>query len=158
MKKIKSVYVLATEMVALYTLASCSKDSDTATPLNVNYPAAYVINGQDATVSVIKLSTGQVTGTISFPASDVITWPHHIAYHQGHLALGVPRMDFSGGHATTGSMPGKMLVLNATTSAVLENLDLPVVNHNTIYSTDGTEIWVPQMDMDGKVLVYNATT
>ena len=158
MKKINSVYVLATAIVAILTLASCSKDSNTATPLNVDYPAAYVVNGQDATVSVIKLSTGEVTGTISFPASDMITWPHHIAYHQGHLAIGVPGMDFSGGHATTGSMPGKMLVLNATTGAVLEDLDLPVMNHNTIYSPDGTEIWVPQMDMDGKVLVYNATT
>ena len=88
MKKINSVYVLATAIVAILTLASCSKDSNTATPLNVDYPAAYVVNGQDATVSVIKLSTGEVTGTISFPASDMITWPHHIAYHQGHLALG----------------------------------------------------------------------
>ncbi|WP_298223714.1 YncE family protein [Flavobacterium sp.] len=158
MKKINSIFVLATAIVALFTLASCSKDNNTATPLNVDYPAAYVVNGQDATVSVIKLSTGEVTGTISFPSSDMITWPHHIAYHQGHLALGVPGMDFSGGHATTGSMPGKMLVLNATTGAILEDLDLPVMNHNTIYSPDGTEIWVPQMDMDGKVLVYNATT
>jgi YVTN family beta-propeller protein len=158
MKKINSIYALATLIVALFTLASCSKDNNTASPLNVDYPAAYVVNGQDATVSVIKLSTGQVTGTISFAAADMITWPHHIAYHQGNLTLGVPGMDFSAGHATTGTMPGKMLVLNATTGAILEDLDLPVMNHNTIYSPDGTEIWVPQMDMDGKVLVYNATT
>lgn len=32
------------------------------------------------------------------------------------------------------------------------------MNHNTIYSPNGTEIWVPQMDMNGKVLVYDATT
>jgi len=32
------------------------------------------------------------------------------------------------------------------------------MNHNSIYSPNGNEIWVPQMDMDGKVLVYNAST
>lgn len=33
------------------------------------------------------------------------------------------------------------------------------MNHNTIYSPNGTEIWVPQMDeMNSKVLVYDATS
>ncbi|HNP32327.1 MAG TPA: YncE family protein [Flavobacterium sp.] len=155
--KLNSLYALATLTVASFFITSCSKDSNSATPLNVDYPAAYVVNGQDGTVSVIKLSTGEVTGTISFPSSAMVSWPHHISYHQGHLALGVPGMDFSAGHTTSGSMPGKMLILNAADGSIVENMDLPVMNHNTIYSPDGTEIWVPQMDMDGKVLVYNAT-
>jgi YVTN family beta-propeller protein len=44
------------------------------------------------------------------------------------------------------------------TGAIVKNMSLPVMNHNTIYSPNGTEIWVPQMDMTGKVLVYDATT
>lgn len=33
-----------------------------------------------------------------------------------------------------------------------------MMNHNTIYSPNGSEIWVPQMDINGKVLVYDALT
>ena len=47
---------------------------------------------------------------------------------------------------------------NATTGAIMVNMDLPDMNHNTIYSPNGNEIWLPQMGMNGKVLVYNAST
>jgi len=161
MKKTNSIYAIATVMVSLFTLASCSKDNNSATPLNVDYPAAYVVNGQDATVSVIKLSTGEVTGTISFPSADMITWPHHISSHENHLAIGVPGMDLSAGHSglMTAGMTGKLVVIDAMSGAIIKNIDLPLMNHNSIYSPNGTEIWVPQMDeMNSKVLVYDATT
>ncbi len=142
-------------------LSSCSKDDKMNTTLNINYPAAYVVNGEDATVSVIKLSTNEVTETIPLmgTGTDMIMWPHHISSHSNHLAIGVPGMDFSGGHSgSTTGMSGKMLILDATNGAIIKNINLPLMNHNTIYSPNGTEIWVPQMDNDGKVLVYDATT
>ncbi len=160
MKKINSVYVWTTVLIAIFTITSCSKNNAAPSALNVDYPAAYVVNGQDATISVINLNANKVTGTISFPMSEMITWPHHISYHQGKLALGIPGMDFSNGHADPGmmSMPGKLLVLDAITGSIVKNMSLPAMNHNTIYSPDGTEIWIPQMNMDGKVLVYDAST
>lgn len=144
-------------------LSSFNKDDnmDMTNPAsNVNYPAAYVVTGEDATISVIKLSTNEVTGTIPLMGTgkDMIMWPHHISSHSNHLAIGVPGMDLSVGHAVTGTMSGKLVVIDATTGSIVKNIGLTVMNHNTIYSPNGTEIWVPQMDMKGKVLVYDATT
>ncbi|MBC5864286.1 MAG: hypothetical protein Q8R22_14845 [Flavobacterium sp.] len=150
-------------IIGAILLSSCNKDDNmdmTNAALNVNYPAAYVVNGEDATISVIKLSTNEVTGTIPLMGTDtdMIMWPHHISSHSNHLAIGVPGMDLSAGHAVTGTMSGKLVVIDATTGSIVKKMGLPVMNHNTIYSPNGTEIWVPQMDMNGKVLVYDATT
>ncbi|GAA4764074.1 MULTISPECIES: YncE family protein [Flavobacterium] len=157
----KNLSIIASFVGALF-LSSCNDNDDKMDmAVNIDYPAAYVINGEDASVSVIKLSTGEVTQTIELMGSgaDMIMWPHHISSHQDHLAIGVPGMDFSAGHTgSTSGMTGKMLIINAMTGKTIENMNLPAMNHNTIYSPDGTEIWVPQMDIDGKVLVYNATT
>ena len=157
MKKI----ILSIAGAGLLIVTSCNKDDNMNMPtINVDYPAAYVVNGEDATVSVIKLSTNEVTATIPLmgTGTDMIMWPHHISSHENHLAIGVPGMDLSAGHAVTGTMSGKLLVIDAMTGAIVKNMSLPVMNHNTIYSPNGTEIWVPQMDMTGKVLVYDATT
>ncbi len=161
----KKIFFVA--FAALTILISCKKDSTTDTPstdVNINYPAAYVINGEDATVSVINLSTQEVAATIHLNAKvatmDSIMFPHHISYYSGRLALGVPGMDFSLGHSgisTTGMM-GRLLIIDAVNGGTIKNMSLPMMNHNTIYSPDGKEIWVPQMDMPGNVLVYDATT
>lgn len=163
----KNIIFIAS-IIGLLALTSCSKDENTEinvpnnTALNINYPAAYVVNGEDATVSVVKLSTNEVTATIPLmgAGADMIMWPHHISSHQNHLAIGVPMMDLSAGHSglNTAGMTGKLVVVDATNGTILKNITLPKMNHNTIYSPNGNEIWVPQMDMNGKVLVYNAST
>lgn len=155
---------LSISILGSLLLVSCNNDDNSSgmnNALNINYPAAYVVNGEDASISVIRLSNNDVTATIPLmgTASDMIMWPHHISSHEGHLAIGVPGMDFSAGH--TGmmeGMTGKLLIVDAMNGMIVENKDLPAMNHNTIYSPNGTEIWVPQMDMDGKVLVYSAST
>ncbi len=161
--------ILSVVVAGALVFISCSKkDSmDMAmdmpmTNVNVNYPAAYIVNGEDATISVIKLSTNEVTTTIPLmgTGTDMIMWPHHISSHQNHLAIGVPMMDLSAGHSglMTAGMTGKLVIIDANNGAIIKNISLPKMNHNTIYSPNGTEIWVPQMDMSGKVLVYDATT
>ena len=154
--------IFTASIIGALVLTSCNKDDNMNmdAALNVNYPAAYVVNGEDATVSVIKLSTNEVTATIPLmgTGTDMIMWPHHISSHENHLAIGVPGMDFSAGHTVTGTMAGKLLIIDAMTGTILKNMSLPMMNHNTSYSPNGTEIWVPQMDMNGKVLVYDATT
>lgn len=159
----KNLSMIASFIGAIF-LTSCSNNDDNMDmTLNVDYPAAYIVNGEDATVSVVKLSTNEVTGTIELmgSGSDMIMWPHHISSHQDHLAIGVPGMDLSAGHSglNTSGMNGKLLVIDAMDGSIIKNINLPLMNHNSIYSPNGNEIWVPQMDeMNSKVLVYDATT
>ena len=158
----KNVSIIASFVGALF-LTSCNNDDNMDMALNVDYPAAYIVNGEDATVSVVKLSTNEVTGTIELMATgaDMIMWPHHISSHQNHMAIGVPGMDLSAGHSglMTAGMTGKLLVIDAMNGSIVKNISLPLMNHNSIYSPNGNEIWVPQMDdMNSKVLVYDATT
>ncbi len=159
----KNLSIIAS-FVGAILFTSCNKNDDTMDmTLNVNYPAAYIVNGEDATVSVIKLSTNEVAGTIPLmgTGSDMIMWPHHISSHQNHLAIGVPGMDLSAGHSglNTSGMNGKLLVIDAMNGSIVKNINLPLMNHNSIYSPNGNEIWVPQMDeMISKVLVYDATS
>ena len=158
----KNVSMIASFVGALF-LTSCNNDDNTDMTINVDYPAAYIVNGEDATVSVVKLSTNEVTETIELMATgaDMIMWPHHISSHENHLAIGVPGLDLSAGHSglMTAGMTGKLLVIDAMNGSIVKNINLPLMNHNSIYSPNGNEIWVPQMDdMNSKVLVYDATT
>jgi YVTN family beta-propeller protein len=147
--------------------ASCKKKHDMGAmeEKNINYPAAYVVNGESSTISVIKLSNNTLSDSITLmgSGSNMIMWPHHIYHHQNvdmhHMTIGVPGMDLSGGH--TGGMPGmkgRVVVMDAVKGTVLKNFEVPTMNHNAVYSPDGSEIWTSLMDMAGKVLVYDATT
>lgn len=148
-------------------LSSCMKhDMDKMVEKNINYPAAFVVNGEDATISVIKLSDNTVSETIELmnhSGTHSIMWPHHIYHHpsssEHRLILGIPGMDLSGGH--TGGMPGhggKFAVLDAVKGTILKVVEVPVMNHNAVYSPDGSEIWTSQMNAAGKVLVYDVIT
>jgi len=160
-------------ILALLALSACNThDMSSMSPeLNINYAAAYVVNAEGNSLSVIDLSSQQIKETISFGevsaghgttgTADMIMWPHHIYLSPdgSKLGVGVPGMDLSGGHAggTTG-MKGRVLVLDPKTGMTLQNQQTPVMNHNAVFSPDGSEIWTSQMDEAGKVLVYNAAT
>src|SRR5262249_46024174 len=87
-------------------VASCtaSEDiSDAGTPsssssalIQVSYNALYVVNGGDASVSVINTTTNEVMGTVKYAH---IKYPHHLymSADRSHLLLSVPGMDMSGG-------------------------------------------------------------
>ena len=88
----------------------------------------------------------------------MIMWPHHIYNHENHLAIGVPGMDLSAGHSGgMAGMMGRVLILDAVKGSMVKDIETPMMNHNAIYSPDGTEIWTSQMDASGTVLVYNAS-
>ena len=170
-KKMKNVQfkltAAATVIAAVTLMSSCKKMNDMNMPTekNIDYPAAYVINGESSTISVIKLSTNTVTDSIVLMGTggSMIMWPHHVYYHASadmkHLAVGVPGMDLSGGH--TGGMAGMtggVVIVDAVKGMIVKNLSVPIMNHNAVYSPDGTEIWTTQMDMGGIALVYDAIT
>ncbi len=153
--------LIATSILAM---PSCKKHSMDSMEKNIDYPAAFVVNGESSTISVIKLSTNTVTDSIMLmDNNNMIMWPHHIYHHQSggshRMAIGVPGMDLSAGH--TGGMPGmkgRVVVMDAVTGVLNKNMEVPLMNHNSVFSPDGSEIWTSQMDMAGKVLVYDAST
>lgn len=131
----------------------------------IDYPAAYVVNGESGTISVIDLAKNNVRETIDLMGADnsMIMWPHHLSlysiFDMHRLVVGVPGKDLSEGHSGgTHDMKGKVVVVDAVKGKILKSFELPASNHNAIYSPDGREIWVSQMEMDGKVLVYDAQT
>ncbi|MES2431670.1 MAG: YncE family protein [Bacteroidota bacterium] len=161
----KNIIIGISVMILLIT--SCKKNHEVnEIEKNINYPAAYIVNGEDASISVIQLSTNYLTETINLvdhTGTHSIMWPHHVFHHKNidmhHLAIGVPGMDLSLGH--TGGMPGhggQFAIMDAVKGTISKIVTLPLMNHNAIYTPDGLEIWTSQMDMDGKVLVYDANT
>lgn len=163
-------------LCAALFVVSCKKKKHEIDPtnsdLNIDYPAAYVVNGESNTISVIRLSDNTVTETIKLgEMSDPnhggmtmgtgISWPHHIYFNPAktQLAIGVPGMDLSGGHTGgMAGMTGKIAVVDAVKGKISKVIDLPVMNHNAAFSPNGSELWTAQMQEMGKVLVYDAST
>lgn len=168
-KQLSTLLLTAVFVTATATLVSSCRKHDMSSmnnmEKNINYPAAYVVNGESNTVSVIRLSDNTVAETIDLMSngmSGMAMWPHHI-YHSVNanthqLAVAMPGMDLSAGH--TGSMAGmkgKVVVIDAVKGTTIKDLDVPGMNHNAVYSPDGSEIWTSQMG-DKKVLVLDAAT
>ena len=161
---------------AVAFLIGACKSSELVQPeLNINYPAAYVVNGESSSISVINLNTNEVAETIplakessgghgghSSSSTSVVTWPHHIyvSPDKSSLAVGVPGVDLSGGHvaAEHAGATGKVVVLDALKGQNRTVFETPFMNHNAVFSADSKEIWTTQMAENGTVLVYDATT
>lgn len=170
MKKITQISI-----VAISTFMASCKNTDTAQPvLNINYPAAYVVNGTSSTLSVINLNTNEVTDLIQLTddrsgmahsgGGKFLQYPHHIYLNpaKNQIAIAAPGMDLSEGHGTVKVLAhagmAKVALLDAVKGINVKLIEVPEMNHNAIYSFDGKEIWTSQMDEKGKVLVYNADT
>jgi YVTN family beta-propeller protein len=168
MMLLKRTCVFATMLALVMVISSCRKQKIPVMDMedkNIDYPAAYVVNGESNSLSVIDLSKNEVTETIELMGENdvMIMWPHHISLFSfldiHRLVIGVPGMDLSEGHSGgMDDMGGKILVLDAVAGKTIKSVDLPVSNHNAVYSPDGKEIWTAQMQPDGKVLVYDART
>ncbi len=170
MKKITQISVIAMS----FFIASCSKMDNAQPELNINYPAAYVVNGMSSTLSVINLNTNEVTNLIQLTdnmsgmahsgGGMFLKYPHHIYLNpaKNQISIAAPGMDLSEGHGTAEVLAhsgmAKVAVLDAVKGINVKLIDVPEMNHNAIYSPDGKEIWTSQMDAKGKVLVYDANT
>ena len=97
-------------LLPLLTLSGCGMHHmDTTAPtqplLAITYPAAYVVNAESNTLSVIDLATKQVRETITLgnpsvshmggTMMDMVMWPHHVYLSPDgtKLGVGVPGMD-----------------------------------------------------------------
>lgn len=160
--KISRAGVLAFVLSPL--IAGCAMDhasignpgSDPIAP--VASEALFVVNGGSNSLSAILVGTNTVVGTIALKNA---SFPHHLSLSPDRalLALAVPGVDLSGGHAGGGhAMAGMVLTLDATTGETKASRRFDLPNHNAAFSPDGKEIWTTQMATQGKVLVLDAGT
>ncbi len=157
----------------MIVLLSCMKMDNAQPQLNINFPAAYVVNGESGTLSVINLSLNEVSNTIQLTdnmakmshnsSSMLLSYPHHIYINsaKNQIAVAAPGVDLSAGHgsttvATHEGMSAKVAILDAVKGQNIKLFDVPVMNHNAVFNKDGSEIWTSQMDAKGSVLVYDA--
>ncbi|MDR6563740.1 MULTISPECIES: hypothetical protein [unclassified Arcicella] len=134
------------------TLGGCMNMNSDQPQLNINYPAAYVVNGESSTVSVINLNTNEVADLVQLTdgtgtqmqgmnMGKSLAFPHHIYLNASktQVAIAAPGMDLSAGHTGgMAGMTGKIAVLDATTGVNVKIVETPIMNHNAIYF-DGRE-------------------
>lgn len=143
-------------------ISSCKKDHGNdhdMDMLNIDYPAAYIVNGSYNNISVIKLSDNTVTETIGLNGA---TYPHHIYLNPAKtkLAVAITSTDLSGGHGGHGgTLPGlKVQIIDAVTGMIDKEIVLNKMPHNAIFNSTGTELWLGQSDsVQSQVLVYNTS-
>lgn len=132
--------------------------SPVSQPISLAGDAVLVVNGGSGTLSVIDVASSQVKATIGLGDA---AYPHHINLDptRSRLVVAVPGMDMSHGHH--GGMPGmegKLLLLDAKTGQVLVSRTVDGMNHNGVFSPDGSEIWTALMNSPGSVLVLDSQT
>ncbi len=168
--KTRSLIINLVITAIVITTSSCKKkDTDTPedhnqhtpapVPLNINYPAAYVVNGTSNNISVIKLFDNTVAETISLNGS---TFPHHIYLNPAKtkLAVAITSKDLSGGHSGHGaSLPGqKIQIIDVVTGNIDKEIGVTKLPHNAAFNVAGDELWIPQGDsVQGTVLVYKTS-
>jgi YVTN family beta-propeller protein len=124
----------------------------------IDFDALFVVNGGDSSISVIDTGSNEVRSTIRLINA---LFPHHLylSADRSEMLLAVPGMDFSHGHGGgSHEMQGAVMLLDATTGESLESTWTTAMNHNALFSPDGSEVWTSQMDEPGRVLVLDATT
>jgi YVTN family beta-propeller protein len=186
MKKMK--LTVAVLLGSAIMFLGCSKD-DTLTDITpVNFDAAYVVNGESNTISVINLSTNKVDKTIGLPQFQATSgmgmmgsgmmnmWPHYISLSpdKSKIAISFPGSDFNGGTGmmlssfTSGNMmggtstniptQGKIVILDAVSGEIIKEISLEGIAFNAVFSPDSKELWTALMMSTGKVLVFDAST
>ena len=168
--KTKTLVVIAFIVVSILSIYSCKKKeeqhaeqhdpSHTApVPLNINYPAAYIVNGSSNTISVLRLSDNVLTETISLNGA---TFPHHIYLNptKTKFAVAITSKDLSEGHSGHGGSAAgqKIQIIDVVTGNIDKEISVNQLPHNAIYNSLGTELWIPQGDsVLGTVLVYKTS-
>ncbi|MBA4849892.1 YncE family protein [Emticicia sp. BO119] len=128
---------------------------------NIDFPAAYVVNGGSNTVSIIDLNERVVKKIIQL--TDLGRFPHHIQLSPDSkkLSVALPEFDFTLSHdllhqAT--DKKGGIAVIDALNGKSLLKIPLEKINFNAVFSPDNTEIWTASANHSGEMYVYDANT
>ncbi|MDD2306799.1 MAG: hypothetical protein PHP53_19010 [Prolixibacteraceae bacterium] len=130
----------------------CTKDETSPNNTRVNFDAAYVVNGESNTISIINITTNKVENTIDLTKLQSSSgesqmemgmtnmWPHHIyiSPDKSKLVIAAPGIDFSEGHG--------MMQASATTGGTTDA-------HSQHHSGSTTTAAMP-----GRILVIDAVT
>ncbi|RYU92847.1 YncE family protein [Emticicia agri] len=154
MMKIYQVFCL------ILLLFSCQPKEEIKTE-DINFPAAYVVNGGSNTVSIIDLNERVVKKIIQL--TDLGRFPHHIQLSPDgkKLSVALPEFDFTLSHdllhqAT--DKKGGVVVIDALNGKSLLKIPLEKVNFNAVFSPDNTEIWTASANHSGEMYVFDANT
>lgn len=161
MKKVVSVALVAIVCLAVFAVYSCKKHKyyrfNKGFKNDVEYPVAYVVNGESSTLTVINTSTNSVEETMELKGS---SFPHHIYlnHHKTLMAIAFAGSDLSGGH--TGhemKMDSKMVVqvFDTKTGKHKANIFLKSAPHNAVFSPDSEELWIGQSGDNSKISIYD---
>lgn len=141
-------------------LFSCKPTEEIKTE-NIDFPAAYVVNGGSNTVSIIDLNERVVKKIIQL--TDLGRFPHHIQLSPDgkKIAVALPEFDFTQSHdllhqAT--DKKGGIVIVDALNGKSLLKIPLDKVNFNAVFSTDNTEIWTASANHSGEMYVFDANT
>lgn len=141
-------------------ISSCMKHEAMVIPnLNINFPAAYVVNGTSNNIMAIKLSDHSIAETITLNGA---SFPHHIYLNPSKtkLAVAITSTDLSAGHAghATSSAGMKIMIIDVVTGVIDKELNVAKMPHNAIFNSSGTELWVGQTDLNqSQIIVYNTS-
>jgi YVTN family beta-propeller protein len=158
---------------SLVLLVACAEHGHDAAPSSIpldgiGRQAVYVVNGSDATISVIDPLTDAHVGEIVLEG---VEYPHHVHLDPTgeRLLVAVPGVDLSGGHggddgghaghdggSSGAPVHGMVLALDASSGELLAHRELDASNHNAIPSPDGQEVWTSQFGTPGAVVVLGA--
>lgn len=92
----------------LFLISACSKIEKTDAP--VDYPAAYVINGESNSISIINIESDELVQSCQFKKG---SWPHHIYSNSAEdkLVVSLVGTDLSSGHAGHGETDDSYLMI-----------------------------------------------
>lgn len=155
MKKLRLMIAVLVGSALLFS--GCSKvDSNNPDTASLNYDAAYVVNGESNSISIINLSTNLVEKTIDLSQLESRSgsnqmgmgmsnlWPHHISLSpdKSKLVIATPGMDFSGEH--------KMMQDSASTTSTTDEHSLH--HGGATISNQANSV------MPGRILILDAVT
>ena len=158
MKSLEKIYQSLFFALSL-AFSACSGHHDGHEPqiLNINYPAAYVVNGESGNLSVIRTLDYVSTETISLNGA---MFPHHVYINPSKtkLAIAITGKDLSAGHGDHSQVVQglKIQIIDAVTGKIDKEIPVSKMPHNAIFNSAGTELWLGQADdVKSQVLVYS---
>lgn len=144
-----ALIVVATGLLS----TSCKKhdmgDMDHTMPVekNINYHAAYIVNGAGNNLSVMDLASSTIKETIGLAGA---TFPHHIylSPDKSMLAVAITSTDLTGGHGGGHGGAGgfKVMIIDAVKGTIHHEIPLSKLPHNAVFSPSGEELWLGQSD------------
>lgn len=145
----------------LLLLTTACKEQKKFVEANINFPAAYVVNGASNTISVIDLNENVVKKSIQL--TDLGRFPHHIHLSPDgkKLSVALPEFDFTQNHDIlhqSNNKKGGIAVIDALNGKSLLKIPLNRVNFNAVFSADNSEIWTALTNHSGEIHVFDANT